>query len=104
MTHKIITSETNSFPAFEINQAKDSDWKNLIKKKGFYQLNFIPGLWWLTKHFGLFLLFLGGIFLNSCITTLVQDRIKQPTQDVRLDKSQFEQSLQALTPQIPQKP
>ena len=35
MAHKIIISGPNSFPAFEINQAKDSDWKNLIKKKGF---------------------------------------------------------------------
>ena len=104
MTHKMVKLDTNeTIPAFEINTAKDADWQDLIKKTGFVKLTLIPTLWWLWGHIWLLLLFLLGTSITACLTTVVQDAIENPVQDVRLDPSQLESVLKAL-PNTEQQP
>jgi len=51
----------------------------------------------------LLLLFLFGTLITACLTTVVQDAIENPVQDVRLDTLQLESVLKAL-PKIEQQP
>ena len=99
----MVVDKAFAFPAFEINPEKIVAWQELIKKSGFVQLTLVPRLWWLWNHVWLLLLFLFGTLITACLTTVVQDAIENPVQDVRLDTLQLESVLKAL-PKIEQQP
>lgn len=103
VTHQIVGANDSQIPAFVFLDKREEEWRELIGKKGFWELKGLPAIKWLFLKTWLVVLFMLGtlttFYLNHFATQSVERETEVQEYNIRLNEEQLCRVLG-----LPQKP